>query len=388
MMAITGDQRLLKRINRMAMVRLVRARPGLSRAELAGETGLTKSTVSMLVQELIDEGWLREEDVLVTGAIGRRPTPLKLDGDRLALIGAELEVGCLIVLGMSLDGKVLETLRHPLQGTEAPPDVIAILAGMLAEMCAVLRAQGRRLLGIGVALPGAVLEREGVLMTAPNLGWRNVPVRAELERELLALELQALPLYVQNDCDVAVLGEIEFFPGSPGDPLLFIGLGVGVGAGVVVGERLVVGQRGFAGEIGHLQLQPDGPACSCGRRGCAEAYFGLRAIASGLGCSIPELFERARNAEPATVRALQAAGQRLGALMHNLWTTLDPALIVLGGSACELGPAFLNSASRSFEALAQSAGIDVPEIRQARYGAYAVPAGAAALVLHKMLLPL
>lgn len=387
-MAITGDQRLLKRINRMAMVRLVRSRPGLSRAELAGETGLTKSTVSLLVQELIDEGWLREESVLVTGAIGRRPTPLKLDGERLALIGAELEVGMLNVLGMSLDGKVLEELHRPWQGTQTPSEIIAVLAGMISDMSVTLRARERRLLGVGVALPGAVLEPEGVLMTAPNLGWRKVPARAELERELAVRGLQALPLYVQNDCDVAALGEIEFFPGSPGDPLLFIGLGVGVGAGVVVGERLLVGQRGFAGEIGHLQLQPDGPACTCGRRGCAEAYFGLHAIAATLACSIPEVFERAKRAEPEAVKALQAAGQRLGVLIHNLWTTLDPALIVLGGSGCGLGPAFLNSASRSFEALAQSAGIDVPEIRQARYGAHAVPAGAAALVLHKLLLPL
>ncbi|MEN3112367.1 ROK family protein [Uliginosibacterium paludis] len=387
-MAITGDQRLLKRINRMAMVRLVRARPGLSRADLAAETGLTKSTVSLLVQELIDEGWLREENVLITGAIGRRPTPLKLDGQRLGLIGAELEVGGLIVLGMSLDGKVLHESRHPLKGDEAPADVMVRMAGMIADMARQLREHGRGLLGIGVALPGAVLESEGILMTAPNLGWRKVPVRADLARELEILGLSEVPLFVRNDCDVAALGEIEFSPGKSGDPLVFIGLGVGVGAGVVVGQRLLVGQRGFAGEIGHLQLQHDGPACSCGRRGCAEAYFGLNAIAASLGCSPREVFERAHRAEPAAVKALQAAGQRLGMLMHNLWTTLDPALIVLGGSGCELGPAFLNAAERSFEALAQSSGIDMPEIRRARYGAHAVPAGAAALVLHKLLLPI
>lgn len=387
-MTITGDQRLLKRINRMAMVRLVRARPGLSRADLAAETGLTKSTVSLLVQELIDEGWLREDEVLVTGAIGRRPTPLRLDDARLAMLGVEIEVGGINVLGMSLDGKILETRRETHGAEEMPAPVIARVADLMAEVAGVLRDQGRALLGAGVALPGAVQERDGVLVIAPNLGWRDVPVREMVARELAGRGLAELPLFVRNDCDVAALGEIEFIPGALGDPLLFIGLGVGVGAGVVVGERLLVGQRGFAGEIGHIQLQADGPACSCGRHGCAEVYVGLHGVANTLGCSIREVFDRVRDAEPAAIRALQAAGHRLGVLMHNLWTTLDPALIVLGGSGCELGPAFLNSATRSFESLAQTAGISMPEVRLARYGANAVPAGAAALVLHKLLLPI
>ncbi|PLK47418.1 ROK family transcriptional regulator [Uliginosibacterium sp. TH139] len=387
-MAITGDQRLLKRINRMALVRLVRARPGLSRAELAVETGLTKSTVSLLVQELVDEGWLREEEVLVTGAIGRRPTPLRIDGRRLALIGAELAVGKLCVLGMSLDGEVLHRLEESFSSSERPGEILGTLAGMLADMVGCLRGEGRGLLGIGVALPGAVQEADGLLVVAPNLGWRNVPVRDELLRVLGSRGLADLPLWVQNDCDVAALGEVEFAAGEMGDPLLFIGLGIGVGAGVVVGERLLLGRRGFAGEVGHIQLQADGPLCSCGRHGCAESYFGLQSLANAQHCSVPELFERARNADPETVKALQTAGQRLGLLIHNLWTTLDPAMIVLGGSATELGQAFLNSARRSFDALAQAAGLEMPVLQHARFGAQAVPAGAAALVLHKLLLPL
>ena len=111
MMAITGDQRLLKRINRMALVGLVRSLPGLSRAELAVETGLTKSTVSLLVQELIEEGWLREDEVLITGAIGRRPTPLRLDDRRLALIGAELGFGSLVIVATSLSGELIDRME-------------------------------------------------------------------------------------------------------------------------------------------------------------------------------------------------------------------------------------------------------------------------------------
>lgn len=387
-MAITGDQRLLKRINRMALVRLVRARPGFSRAELATETGLTKSTVSLLVQELIDEGWLREEEILVTGAIGRRPTPLRIDGSRLALIGAELGVDRLTVLGMSLDGEILQQTQQAFSSGSTPVEVLAQLANLLLEMLKHLRMSGRSVLGVGLGVPGAVREADGVLVSAPILAWHNVPVRAELARSLSLAGFEGLPLLVQNDCDTAALGEVEFSSAELGDPLLFIGLGEGVGSGVVVGGRLLLGRRGFAGEIGHIQLQADGPQCVCGRHGCAEAYLGLQSMARAQSCSVPELIERARSADPETIKALQLAGQRLGVLIHNLWTTLDPAVIVLGGAACELGPGFLNAARRSFDALTQAAGLDMPQIQSARFGALAIPAGAAALVLHKLLQPL
>ncbi|MDQ7989154.1 MAG: ROK family transcriptional regulator [Candidatus Dactylopiibacterium sp.] len=387
-MAISGDQRLLKKINRMALIRLLRERPGLSRADLAIGSGLTKSTVSLLVQELIDEHWLREDEVLVTGSIGRRPTPLRLDGRLLTLIGAEIELGRLNVVGVGLDGLIVERLGETFDIDAPPAAVLVQLVELIARMAQRLGDAGRRAAGVGIAVPGALQESDGQLLVAPNLGWRKLPMRPLLHEAFARYGLGGMPFFVQNDCDAAALGEIEFSSGAVPDPLVFIGLGVGVGAGVVVDGRLLRGQRGFAGEVGHIQLQPDGPPCRCGRHGCAEAYIGVQAVADGCGLTVRDLFAQARGGEPAAVRAVQAAGQRLGVLMHNLWTTLDPALIVLGGSGCELGPAFLNAASRSFEAFAQSAGIELPELRLARHGADAVPVGAAALVLHKLTQPL
>lgn len=387
-MAITGDQRLLKRINRMALVRLVRSQPGLSRAELSTETGLTKSTVSLLVQELIDDGWLREDTVLVTGAIGRRPTPLRLDGRRLAMIGAELGVGHLCVTSMSLDGEVLECVRAGFSRQAAPGMVLQQLAELIVTQVANLTSARRELLGVGVGVPGAVLEASGVMAVAPNLGWRNVPVREALSTALEGLGASGIALFVQNDGDVAALGEVEFASTPIGDPLLYLSIGVGVGSGVVVGGRLLLGGRGFAGEVGHIQLQADGPRCSCGRSGCAESFIGLQAMANGLGCSIEELEARAHVADPAALAVLATAGGRLGVLMHNLWATLDPALIVLGGESCRLGAALLEPARQTFAALAQTANLEIPPITESRFGGLAIPAGGAALVLHKLLLPI
>ena len=387
-MAITGDQRLLKRINRMALVRLVRSQPGLSRAELSASTGLTKSTVSLLVQELIDDGWLREDSVLVTGAIGRRPTPLRLDGRRLVLIGAELSVGYVRVVSMSLDGEILHRNDADISVRTSADVVLKQLAGMLAEQVGVLTDAGREILGIGVGVPGAVQESTGMLVVAPNLGWRNVQVKALLEAELLQRTRRNFPLFVQNDGDVAALAEVEFANAAVGDPLLFVGLGVGVGSGVVVGGRLLLGTRGFAGEVGHIQLQRNGPKCTCGRMGCAEAYFGLRVMAETCRCSVAELERKAAEGDPATLETLAHAGRHLGILLHNLWTTLDPALIVLGGPSCRLGKPFLQPAREMFEELAQEARLEMPPVLEARFGELSVAAGGAALALHELLLPI
>jgi predicted NBD/HSP70 family sugar kinase len=387
-MAITGDQRLLKRINRMALVRLVRSQPGLSRAELSSLTGLTKSTVSLLVQELIDDGWLCEDSILVTGAIGRRPTPLRLDGQRLVLIGAELGIGSMCVVRMSLDGCILGQEYAEFSVQTDADSVLGMLADLLGRQVELVGTENRHLLGIGIGVPGSVREDVGILVVAPNLGWRNVPVKLTLETALLKRGLVDIPLFVQNDCDVAALGEVEFANSAVGDPLLYLGLGVGVGAGVVVGGRLLLGATGFAGEVGHIQLQADGPRCSCGRSGCAEAYFGLRSMAQSIHCDVEELQTKVKAGDSAAIEVLRAGGKHLGMLMHNLWVTLDPGAIVLGGQTCSLGNYFVDSARSTFNELAHAANLEVPPVTESRFGSQAVATGAAALVLHELLLPI
>lgn len=385
-MAITGDQRLLKRINRMALVRLVRSRPGLSRADLAEETGLTKSTVSLLAQELIDEGWLQEKEVLVTGSIGRRPTPLCLDGRRLVLLGVELGPEQVRLVALSLAGEMLQEHCLPHASGCAVQAVLDHLQAGLAQVLAALAADRREVLGLGVGVPGFVSE-DGHL-DAPVLGWQGVPLATMLRERLAAAGVPDILLAIVNGGDAAALGEVEFAPGDDlADPLLYLGLDVGISAGVIVGGRLLHGKRGVAGEVGHIQLQPGGRLCSCGREGCAEAYFGLRAMAATAACSVPELFRQAQAQVPACTDVLERAGKQLGGLLHNLWTVLDPARIVLGGPSCALGPVFIDAARAHFAGMAAGAGLAVPPVNLARFGDAAVAVGGAALVLHKILRP-
>ena len=392
-MTITGDQSLLREINRMAIVRAVQRQPGLSRADLAKETGLTKSTIGLLVQDLVDEGWLCESDIQATGAIGRRPTPLFIDGMRMAMIGADVSLDRLNVLAVSLLGEVLDEVSEPLSSNR-PEEVILRLAALMAAQAGRVRAAGRRLLGAGVGVPGAVLDRHGTVKLAPNFAWRDVAFLDCLKRELAALGVEDLRLQVQNDYDIAALGEHEFGEAPLPDPLVYLGLGVGVGAGVIVRDRLFLGAEGFAGEVGHSTLQLDGPVCSCGRKGCAEAFIGLRAISTRISGHSDDLLpvETIRlllaRGDEAAVLSVRRAGRYLGVLIQNLWTYFNPGRIVLGGPLCELGAPFLDAAHSCLEDYARDCALQFPETRLARFGSRSVAIGAAALVKHTLLRPL
>lgn len=368
-----GSQAQLKRGNRMALIRQLRVRPGLSRVDLADALGLTKSTVSALVRELIDEGWLIEREVIATGDVGRRPTPLFIDPARLLLLGAQVGIGVVRVVLTSLTGEVLAARSA---GYDTHREVEACIRTLTRTLLAVAArcSEAQRIIGIGLGLPGGVDQAQDQLVFAPHLDWHHVPFGALLQAALRGTPLSGVSIFTQNDADVAALGETEFNPSPAADPLLLVLVGEGVGAGLVVGGRLLTGARGLAGEVGHMVLQVDGPRCSCGRRGCAEALIGSRALLQEDG-----------DAPPAADVA--KAGRYLGVLLQNLAVAYDPACIVLGGPAMALGEALLTPARDTLQEYAEASRQPGPALRVTRFGADAIAVGAAALAGYQLTLP-
>jgi predicted NBD/HSP70 family sugar kinase len=197
-------------------------------------------------------------------------------------------------------------------------------------------------------VPGPVETDQGLLRLAPNLGWVDVPVAAILADRLAGLDLAVV---VDNEANLAALGELWF--GGHHDLADFIHVSgeIGVGGGVVLSEELFRGVRGFAGEIGHVVVQPDGPRCRCGARGCLEQVAGQEAIlrAAGLtgavgtsigqpGGSVAELLARARAGDPGTLRAVESAGRALGIGLSATVNVVDPSTVVLGGLYAALEP--------------------------------------------------
>jgi len=388
---MSGDQSLLKRINRMALIRHVKAHPGLARGDLAALTGLAESTISVLVNELIDEGWLRAHDAPGGGGVGRRPQLLDLDTTRLAPLGADLGVDYLSVVACDLRGEILSARRIDYHHREVERSVRA-LAGLVARVHAALLAGGHRPLGVGVGVPGMVTTG-GLLRLAPNIGWRDVAVGPLLEAALAREGCGALELAVLNDADAAALSEFVF--GSPPVPtsLVFLNLGYGVGSGVVLSDGLHVGHDGLAGEVGHSILQPGGIRCACGRRGCAETLLSQRALSRAVSgrdepvLPVAELEARIRAGDAAAARAVAGAAETLGLVMHNLVVTLDPEVLIVGGPLSRLD-GLLEAAMVSMRAHAGENPSHRATVRASRFGADACAVGAAGSVLQRSLTPL
>ncbi len=387
---MTGDQSLLKRINRVALVRLVKAEPGLSRVDLAERTGLTKTTVGMLVQELIDEGWLRQSAPSASQAVGRRPSPLTLDPERIGLVGAEVGVDYLAAVACNLQGDILFSRQIGYRHEDVARSVRS-LSALVARANAVLVAQRRRALGLGVGVPGMIDIRTGILRFAPNIGWRDIPMAELIEARLREVGCGELAVSVLNEANAAALSEYVFGAEHHTGPLVYLSMGIGLGAGIVLGDRLYLGHDGLAGEVGHTILQRGGPPCACGRRGCAEAFVSQRAVsrqATGRDrpiLAIDELLERLARGDRATLRAARRAGEYLGLLLQNLGNTINPAVVVLGGPLCRLGDVFTRTALEAMQDNAGQYDYHRQSIRLCRFGVKACAVGAAGSVFQRFL---
>ncbi|APD10132.1 ROK family transcriptional regulator [Thermus brockianus] len=360
-----GDAQEIRRLNRRAILAHLRRGP-LTRADLSRLTGLAKSAVSRLVDELLKEGLL-EEGTLTSPPLGRPGTLLHLrPGARFAL-GAEIGVEGTVLLALDWRGEVLwaREWAHP---KEAGPE--ERFARLLQE--ALPQAHGA--LGLGFTLPGVVVGNK--LLYAPNLGWRDL----DLNPYLASFPLPAL---AENDAKASALSEV-FFHGE--ENLAYLVLSTGLGVGVVSEGRLLRGTNGAAGEVGHW-LGPEERPCACGRKGCLETELGLGALLrhhralGGEAEGLEALLAKAQAGNPSAQAALAHLGEHLGKFLANLAVAYDPARVVVGGKAAELFP-FLEAPLR--RALAEHAFLETHRalpVQPSSYGHLAAAVGGASLFL-------
>jgi predicted NBD/HSP70 family sugar kinase len=329
----------------------VRRYPGATRADIAAHTQLTKATVGGVVQALLERGWLREGELQPRGG-GRPGRALYLDDAHHVLLGADIGVRGLRVVACTLGGEVL-LQRYVTQAPTTPEET----ATRLAEMLRVLRDDpvivDRHCLGLGVTVPGPVAPEQPILRLAPNLGWIDVAFLEVLRPHLPDLDGAWL---LDNEANAAAFGEFYFHDGIPPESIVYISAGSGIGSGLVTGDNYPLvprGIQGLVGEIGHTIVQPGGLYCHCGNRGCAETLVSGWAIRAALGIADTENLEAAiaaRGDDPDVNAVLRRAGEALGTLMLNLHHTLNPAMLVLGGSLMHLGERLIAPALAYFEA--------------------------------------
>lgn len=384
---IAGDQALLKKLNRMALLASVREHPGLSRADLAKKLNLAKPTVSQLIQELSDEGWLLLGSQEAS-RVGRPSLPIHFNHDGLALIGVELTPHQIHLVVTNPRGEILQEMQENHAGGE-PARVLTQVVRLLLEALDFSGQQKRKVVGAGIGLPGPVDPQTGVLLYAPNLDWSSVPVLSFLDSSLKQAGHDLL-LHINNEAKTAAMSEYMFGNLTDVEDLIYLSLGEGLGSGFILKRDILQGHSGYAGEIGHTTLQPDqGKRCTCGKVGCAETLISVRALSQSLfghgQGSIAEIARALEAQTPETLTALHSFSRYLGILISNLLTTFNPSRVVLGGPLMDLSEHFWDSTLNEVRTRTHPGLYSDSVIVKCRYRVNASAIGAAGSVLQQAL---
>ncbi|GAA1268640.1 sugar kinase [Planotetraspora silvatica] len=390
----------------------VNARGSLTRAALAEITGLTKTTVSKLVADLIEAGLVVETGAVRDGERGRPGVVVRVSGEHVASVGLEINVDYLAVRVVDLSRTVRLRRTQAVDNRFAQPgDVVALLRDLALKAVDDAVDMGLRVVGGVLAVPGPVDQRTGTVHNAPNLGWRDVPVAALLELPF--------PVQVENEANLAALGELWF--GSGLSDFLHVSGEIGIGAGLVVRGRLFQGSHGFAGELGHVVVSPDGPACRCGGKGCLEQYASQDALAAATGLppgagphgngahrtgaqgggasgngtqttpggttagDISWIVSRLEAGDAAALAACERAGWALGVALSSAINLVDPDTIVLGGIYGPLFPWIGEAVAATLTSRLGQMRDAVPPVVVSRLGTEAAALGAAGQVIQRVI---
>lgn len=326
--AASATSNAVLRGNNLALLATLVHRSGpLSRAELTKLTGLSRSAMSVLIGELVDAGWVVEEAPQPSGRIGR-PSPTVMPGRAFAAVGVHVDADAITVGLVGLGGDLLRRVRID---THAPPSpdyavrtVASIVDGFRFERVP------RRIIGIGVAVPGLVDAESGDVRWTPRLGWSGVAIGRQLEAAL------GLPVAVGNDCTLEGIAEARFGVAKGIDDVVYVaGHASGIGGGVIVGGVPLQGAFGYAAELGHTLVRTGGAPCRCGRRGCLEAEVSLDGLLQLIGRTTIDQDELDVALGTSRDPRLLAEVKRQTALLAEGLSTFihlfNPRIVVLGG---------------------------------------------------------
>lgn len=377
----------VRRANLSAIVRELHLRGPQSRSELGLRTGLTRSAIRGLIGELASSGLVDEVPSSSAGLPGRPSPMVRPNAEAAAVLALEINVDSLAAAVVGFGGTVhdLRRVDRP-RGHLSCDEIVGDLVELVTPMLAPYRS--RRILAIGVGVAGVVRRSDGLVRHAPNLGWRDAPLGATLSR---ALGLD-LPLSVANDADLGGLAEHRRGAAIGASAVVYVAGEVGVGGNLLVDGEPVVGAAGYAGEIGHMPVNPDGSACACGSIGCWETEIGERAMLLRAGRPgdggrevVAGVIDAAQSGEPAAMAAMEHIGTWLGIGLAGLVNIFNPGLIVLGGLLGRVHPLIADRVEEVLERRALSASRELVRVAPAALGVDGAVLGAAEMAFEAFL---
>lgn len=335
--------------NRSVILQLLRLRGTTSRKELAELTGLNPSTVTYIMKDLLEQGWVRE----IRPYTNYKTIGVQLNPDSHYVIGIQLARRHIICGLFNLEGKVLASERIEMTAPTQVDAVIAIMKDLIRKLMD-NREIRERVRAIGIAAPGPINLRKGsITFISHFLGWRDIPIKEILENEF------KIETIVEHDAHAAALAEKWLGIGQEAQNLIYVSAGrEGVGAGLIFNQEIYHGSLGIAGEFGHTSIDLNGPPCECGNIGCLELYCTGEVLARKIQGAIDggaqssyftkessflfkDVVAAVKSGDPLTIGLVREMGRYLGAAIVNLINTLNPDMVILGDRLTEFGSIWL-----------------------------------------------
>lgn len=330
---LTGSFELIKNINTACVLNMIRVKESISRADIARESGLTPATVSNITAELIELGLIKEVERGESSG-GRKPILLSINNSACHFGAIHIGSTRLQAAVSNVSAEILSEFSVPIKGL-SPDEVVSVGMELLEK--AKKKASVSELSGIGICTHGLVRSDEGVMVFAPNLKWSNVKIG-----DMFA-EASGLPVFVENDVRAMALAESWCGIACGVKDYIYLYVGPGIGGSIISNNELFKGKGGFAGEFGHTTLEPDGPLCSCGNRGCLQALASETATVERYNrnynnaCGdFSELIELAKSGDSGATEEILKSVRYIGVEVGNIINTLSPLLIIINGKITEL----------------------------------------------------
>jgi len=332
-----------------ALFETVLTRGPLSRRDAARLTGLSAASVTKLVKPMLSHGYL-VENVPEAGVPGRPQIPLQVEATRHYAVGIKLMEH--EVVGVVADMYAEVQSSHRLRYADTSPEgVVSAIEEMTSTLLQSSPAARDRLLGIGIGVGGHVDGTTGVVVEAPFLGWHRVPLKAMVEERL------GLAAVIENDVNTLGVAEQWFGAGSAFTSFALVTIGLGVGCALVLDGRLWRGVSGAAGEFGHIVVDPEGPRCHCGKRGCLEAVVGDQAIVAAMSRAsgrrvtrVSQVVADAHAGDDDARQVFRDAGVALGRALTTLLNLLNPPLLILSGEGVAASDLFIDALRSEIDA--------------------------------------
>lgn len=331
-MLLRADQTFARRYNRAQILNRLRIQGSASRADLARQTGLTRSTISRIVDELTEEKLVHEiaENQNLKGRPGTLLTLNPLGG---SAIGIEIGVHFISIMLTDFISTPIWHERKEIGDSTDPETYIAQAEILISKAITIAGQNHLPVKGIGVAVWGMVNQLTHKIHFAPNLHWHDISIEERWNK------LFNIPVIVENDANVAALGEYYFGNGKKIEDFIYLSMDIGVGAGIISNGHLFRGAIGYAGEIGHITIDPDGELCNCGKRGCLETKIGRKVIVDRYknlahidSIDLEKIIQRGQAGDPIARKIFEEAGESIGIGISSAVNLLNPSMIIFGWS--------------------------------------------------------